>query len=110
MNACRVARRIASMTLRQNACSYAGNAKRLETKVFHYPLQSFSLPGGGRRLVNVGERRAIIRAECGGWSSAGVWHFLACRGGRRLACRWQRPATPSITTTLATKENCGVAG
>jgi hypothetical protein len=110
MNACRVARRVASMKLLHNACSYAGNAKRLETKVFHYPLQSFSPSwGGGRRLVNVGKRRAIVGAASGVGVSAGVGHLQRCGGGRRLACRWQRPATPSITTTLVTKENDGAA-
>jgi hypothetical protein len=107
MNACRVARRVASMTLRHNACSYDGNAKRLETKVSHYPFPSFSRPGDGRRLVNVGERWAVVGPESGVCSSAGEGHLQRCGGGRRLACRWQRPATPSVTTALVTKENDG---
>jgi hypothetical protein len=48
MSARRVARRIASMTRCQNACSDAVSVGTLATKVFHCPCQPFLSRFGGR--------------------------------------------------------------
>jgi hypothetical protein len=49
MSRCRIARRVASMTLPLNARTNGAYAKTLATKVFHYLFQSFLLVGIGRR-------------------------------------------------------------
>lgn len=50
MSACRVARRIVSLTQLQNVSGDAVGGQTLERKVFHYLFQSFSSRGGGQRL------------------------------------------------------------
>jgi hypothetical protein len=72
MSARRVARRIASMTRCQNACSDAVSVGTLATKVFHYPCQPFLSRFGGRPVV--------VGLDGGVGSSTGVGQLLG-RGG-----------------------------
>lgn len=101
MSACRVGRRVASMTLRHKPCVEAVCAQTLATKVFHYPFSSFPRGGGlDRRLV-------VIGWSLGGRCPAGVRLRLEPGGKRRLAWPVAPAAMPLTSAALVTKEKTG---
>jgi hypothetical protein len=99
MIACRIARRVASMTGRENSRSDAVRALTLATKVFHYQCQSFSSHGDGRR--GVVETNGNVR------SLTGVWLCIESGGARRVASIAHSSATPLAWAALVTKERNG---
>jgi hypothetical protein len=103
MSACRVARRIASMTLLQNASSDAVRVRTLVTKVYGCFSQFFSPWHGGRTSAKA-RRRTVTLLNSGEWSSAGVPLFPRHGGARRVGCSLAPAATPFITAALVTKE------
>jgi hypothetical protein len=108
MNSCRVARRVASMNRRQNACARTGKRERLATKDMHYAVQSFSVSQeAGRLAVVVVERRLVGRSLVCESSAAGVRFLSPCRGARRVAWR-AAPGVPlCIPPSLVTKQRKG---
>jgi hypothetical protein len=105
MSGCRIARRIASMTLPESACSDAVSVRTLATKVFHYPFQSFlprreRLPAGARWL-------AVVSFNNGPRASVGVTLFSWQGSTRRVGCSVTPVATPFITASLVTKGKKG---
>jgi hypothetical protein len=106
MSACRVARRVASMTRLQTAWMNAVNAPTLVRKVFHYLFQPFSSYAGRRPVANV-EQRTMVGAAGGGRSSAGVRQGLRREGARRFVCWVTLVVTPVPTAALVTKEKPG---
>jgi hypothetical protein len=99
MSACRVARRVASMTGYRNPCSEAVQALALATKVFHYPFQSFSSRRGGR----AGGRRAADRVRL----LTGGGQFAESGGARRVALSLRGGAPPFVCGCLVTERECG---
>jgi hypothetical protein len=103
MNACRVARRVALVTQRENVCADRVSARTLVTKVFHLSFHRFSASG----------RPAQRRADGGRWQYgsgvAGVQSWLIHEGARRLAWPPAPHATPSITPSWVTKRRKGKA-
>jgi hypothetical protein len=106
MSACRIARRVASMTPLQNPCTEAVDAETLVRKVFHYLCQSFS-PWAGRRRVVVVEQQTVVGLDGNTRSSTGVRLCLGRGGARRFVWQVHRCATPLITASLVTNEKDG---
>jgi hypothetical protein len=108
MSARRIARRIASLTLRQNTRIDGVSAASLATKVFHYPLQSFPSRRGRWQL---GYARS---AGTGLVSGAALPEGSGppARGGakRRVVCGRHPHASPFAAASLVTNgENGGAA-
>jgi len=97
----RIARRLASITGRQNTCMSAESSQRLATKVLHLLSQPFP---ARRRVGGPWDTRANLE------SHSGLAPRCTVLGG---ACRlaWFSPtaATPYAPTSLATKDTCGGA-
>lgn len=105
MSACRVARRVALMMLRQNTRAEAGNGQSLATKVLHcsFPSFSFGVSGGAGCLI-VGDRwRSVSERRCYDWLGAGVWLSDSEGTCRRVAWLKLPAATLLITHSLVTK-------
>jgi hypothetical protein len=94
MRACRIARRVASMTHCQTPRMKAVSAQTLARKVFHLPFNPFSLWRGGLWLVSGGAERP----------STGVRQFSGRGGVCRIAWEGWLAATPFITVSLVTNE------
>lgn len=109
MSACRVARRIASMTLPANARSNAVNARTLATKVFDCCCHLF-LPGCGGQIPAGVLRRAVGLLDSGECLSAGVALFPRQGSARRVGCSVTPAATPFMTVCLVTKGKNGDKG
>lgn len=106
MSGCRVARRIASMTLPESACSDAVSAQTLATKVFDCCCCPFPAQRGGR-LPAGALRLAVAAFNNGECASVGVTLFPLQGSGRRVGCSVTPVATPFITTCLVTKGKNG---
>ena len=105
MSACRIARRVASMTFARSAQSDAPNRQTLATKVFDYLFQPFSQGSGGR--LAAGPTSLGSKSDGTEPSVAGVRGGLVRGDERRLACRRLRPTTPLTTPSLVAKEKNG---
>lgn len=99
MSARRVARRIASMTERENPCGHAVRVLTLATKVFHCLFQSFSSDGDGRRVASATDEHVA--------SLTGVRLCIWPGGARRLASSAHSSATPLAVAALVTKGRKG---
>jgi len=103
MDSCRIARRIASMSVTENPRTDAGCSRSLATKVFHLLFQSF-LACAGTGQWRTAERGMADAQALRQWSSAGVWPSPKSLNTRRLALSRSPALTPFNTSTLVTKE------
>lgn len=101
MSSCRIARRIALASGIRNSSVRAECGARLVTKVLCEVHQTFRLRGV---VVAQLERLAFLRLPQGGWFQAGVSQVAACGGERRFVWRSSLLTTPSLVSTLETKQ------
>jgi hypothetical protein len=98
---CRIACRLALMSQRRNACSLAGSAPTLATKVLGSWPPLFPPDGG---LGKESQPRALVGLSVSEQTAAGVWSSTACGGERRLRWRFAPSSTSLLIQTSATKE------
>jgi hypothetical protein len=106
MSACRIARRVTSMSRRQNPYTEAVSAKTLVRKVFHYQCHLFFPWCGGCWAGRDAEQWMVARFGSE-WLSTGARRSPWRGGARRVVCWVTSFVTPFITPSLVTKEKNG---